>query len=134
MGVVVVVECDVEGGEVGFVVGVDVVDVGFWCQVGFFCCQYDWCVVCVVGVDVDYFVVGYVLCLYLDVGLDVVQQVVYVQGIVGVGQGVGDEEVMVYGSLFGLSDCVLWYGCLNCFGFVCCVWFMKKFVGGWVFG
>lgn len=80
-----------------FVVGLDVGDEGFWGDFGFFRGQYDWCVVGVVGVDELGFVVVYLLCMYLDVSLDVVDQVVQVQWVVGVGQGGGDECGMGYG-------------------------------------
>lgn len=66
------IEGDVECGEVVFVVGLDVGDEGFWGYIGFFGCEYDWGVVGIVGVYELGFVVVYLLCVYLDVSLDVV--------------------------------------------------------------
>lgn len=52
MGVVVIIEVDLEGGEVVFVFGFYLFDLLFWCDVFFFCFEYDGGVVGVIGVYV----------------------------------------------------------------------------------
>jgi hypothetical protein len=90
---VVIVECDAEGGEVAQVLAVHALDELLGREPFLFGAQHDRRAVGVVRAHVVHRVAAHALVAHPDVGLDVAHEVAEVDVAVGVGQGVGDEEL-----------------------------------------
>ena len=93
----VVVEGDVEAGEVARVFLVHPGDQGFGRDALLVGAQHDRGAVGVVGADIPAFVAAHLLEAHPDVGLDVLDEVAEVDGAVSVGQGTGDEDLARHG-------------------------------------
>jgi hypothetical protein len=103
---VVVVEGHAEVAEVAAVLAVHAVDELFGGQALLFGAQHDRRAVGVVGADVMHLVAAHALVTHPDVGLDVAHQVAEVDVAVGVGQGIGDEDLAHGSHGWGLMrDC-----------------------------
>ena len=98
MGAVVIVEADVEAGEVAEVLAMHALDQLFRGDAFLLGAQHDRRAVRVVGADVPAFVAGHLLVADPDVGLDVLDQVAEVDRAVGVGQGGRDENLARHGQ------------------------------------
>ena len=92
MGGVVVVEGDVESGEIPGMFAVDARDERFRSDALLLGAQHDRRAVGVVGADVHALVPVHLLESHPDIGLDVFHQMAEMDGAVGVGQGAGDED------------------------------------------
>ncbi len=100
---VIVVERDVEGGEIALVAGLDVADEVLRRHTGLLRSQHDRRAVGVVGADEMHGLAGHAPRTNPDVGLDIAHQMAEVQVAVGVGQGAGDESLLGAGHCrFGL--------------------------------
>lgn len=107
---------DVEVGKVLLMFFMDVINQLFGSDVFVFGMEYNGSIVGIVGVNVVIVLVLYVLVVYLDVSLNVFQQMVQVNGVVGIGQGVGDQNIVL---LFWICLC---YGVFEFFFRVGVVW------------
>ncbi len=95
---VVVVEADVEAGEIARVLAMDARDQRLRRDAFLLGAQHDRRAVRVVGADVPALVAAHLLEAHPDVGLDVFDQVAEVDGAVGIGQGGGDEYLARHGG------------------------------------
>ena len=90
---VVVVEFDMEAGEVTAVLAMDPLDQGLGGDAFLLGAQHDRRAVGVVGADIVALVAAHLLEAHPDVGLDVFDEMAQMDGAVGIGQGGGDENL-----------------------------------------
>ena len=103
---VVVVEGDAEGGEVAQVLAVHALDELLGGEAFLLGAQHDRRAVGVVRAHVMHRMTPHALVAHPDVGLDVAHQVAEVDVAVGVGQGIGDEDLAHGSHGWGLMrDC-----------------------------
>jgi hypothetical protein len=93
---VIVVELDVEAGEILELAGVDRADQFLGRNAVLARLQHDRRAVGVAGADVDAVMAAHALEAHPDVGLDVLDQVAEVQRAVGIGQRAGDENFAAF--------------------------------------
>ena len=93
----VVVEGDAEGGEVAQVFAMHAIDELLGRQAFLLGAQHDRRAVGIVRTHVMHRMAAHALEAHPDVGLDVAHEVAEVDVAIGVGQGVGDEELAGHG-------------------------------------
>ncbi len=89
----IVVEGDMEGGEVALVPDLDVGDERFRRHASLLGGEHDGRAVGVVGADIGDRIALHALEAHPHVGLDVAHQMAQVQRAIGVGQGIGDKQL-----------------------------------------
>ncbi len=91
VGAVVIVEADLESGEVALVLGLHLLDLLLRRDAFLFRLEHDGGAVGVIGANVQALLAAQLLKAHPDVGLDVFQKVAQMDRAVGVGQGAGDQ-------------------------------------------
>ena len=91
MGAVVIIEADLEGGEVALVLGFHLLNLLLRRDAFLFRLEHDGGAVGVIGAYVQALLAAQLLKAYPDVGLDVLQKVAQMDRAIGVGQGAGDQ-------------------------------------------